>query len=321
MAPLILKGLRAQAYEHPGDTATLNALKNTAGLSVLVSKLNEWGLDKFLSVQFTGSYIRANADSLPDLHELLTTAVERLDMPSCPDLYIAASGELNAGTAGIRRPLIWLSSPAVESFKDEELLFVIAREAGHIKSEHLLYYQIAEFAPALVGGVVDAVTFGVGGDFVAVGLQAALMRWKRMSELTADRAGLLACQNVDIAMRTMMKLAGLPPKYYKSINTEDFLRQAREFQDMDSDTATKVAKWLATLWASHNWTVMRAQQLLLWVDSHGYEEVLKAPQRVAVKLPEGVVGYCNVCGRAKRGGEAFCPGCGTPQTAAGAASQ
>src|SRR5271165_2259701 len=105
MAPKNLTGLRAQAYEHPSDTATLNALKNTAGLDTLIRKLNAWGLDKFLSVQFTGSYIRATADSLSDLSDLLTTALERLDMPNRPDLYIAASGEINAGTAGVQRPL------------------------------------------------------------------------------------------------------------------------------------------------------------------------------------------------------------------------
>ena len=43
-----------------------------------------------------------------------------------------------------------------------------------------------------------------------MGLQGALTRWQRSSELTADRAGLLACQSQDPALRSMMKLAGLP---------------------------------------------------------------------------------------------------------------
>ncbi len=314
MAAKNLIGLRAPAYEHPSDTATLNALKNTAGLDTLIRKLNAWGLDKFLSVQFTGSYLRVTADSLPDLSDLLATALQRLDMGAKLDLYVAAMGELNAGTAGVQRPLIWLSSPLIENFTQDELLFVMAREAGHIKSDHVLYYQIAEFAPALVGGVIDAATLGIGsiGGLVSAGLQVALMRWRRMSELTADRAGLLGCQDVDVAMRTMMKLAGLPPKYYKSINTEDFLRQAREFEGMDADTMSKVAKWLSTVGASHPWTVLRAQQMLLWVDSGGYEGVLNAPQRVPIKLPEGVLGYCDRCGFPRHGGEAFCPGCGRP---------
>jgi Zn-dependent protease with chaperone function len=308
MAPKTLTGLRPQAYEHPSDTATLNALTRTAGLDTLVRKLNSWGFERLLRVQLTGSYLRATPDSMSDLYEWLVTARERLDVPMLPDLYVAGSGELNAITAGVDRPLILLYSGAVEQLTPYEVQFVIAHELGHIKSGHVLYYQIAEFLP-VIAGVIGTVTLGIG-DLLSTGLQVALLHWKRMSEFTADRAGLLACQDADVAMRTLMKLAGLPPRYYKSINTEDFLRQAREFEAMDTETLNKIAKWFSTMGATHPWTVMRAQQLLLWVDRGGYEEVLKAPQRIAVKLPEGVQGYCQQCGWPYRVAQAFCSGCG-----------
>lgn len=308
MAPKTLTGLRPQAYEHPSDTATLNALTRTAGLDTLVRKLNSWGFERLLRVQLTGSYLRATPDSMSDLYEWLVTARERLDVPMLPDLYVAGSGELNAITAGVDHPLILLYSGAVEQLTPDELQFVIAHELGHIKSGHVLYYQIAEFLP-VIAGVIGTITLGLG-DLLSTGLQVALLHWKRMSEFTADRAGLLACQDADVAMRTLMKLAGLPPRYYKSINTEDFLRQAREFEAMDTETLNKIAKWFSTMGATHPWTVMRAQQLLLWVDRGGYEEVLKAPQRIAVKLPEGVQGYCQQCGWPYRVAQAFCSGCG-----------
>src|SRR5205085_6259860 len=54
--------LPPQAYEHPSDTATLDALQHTAGLDILVRKLNSWGFERVLRVQLTGSYVRATAD-------------------------------------------------------------------------------------------------------------------------------------------------------------------------------------------------------------------------------------------------------------------
>jgi Zn-dependent protease with chaperone function len=308
MAPQKLTGLRPQAYEHPSDTATLNALTHTAGLDTLIRKLNSWGFERIVRVQLTGSYLRATPDTLSDLYETLTTARELIDLPLLPELYVAGSGELNAITAGVEHPLILLYSAAVEQLTPEERLFVIAHEMGHIKSGHVLYYQMAEFLPA-IAQAIGSVTLGIG-DLLSAGLQVALLHWQRMSEFTADRAGLLACQDLDVAMRTMMKLAGLPPRYYASINTEDFLRQAREFQAMDSDTLSKVAKWLSSMGATHPWTVMRAQQLMLWYDAGSYAEVLKAPQKIPYKLPEGVQGYCANCGWPRRGGEHFCSGCG-----------
>ena len=132
-----------------------------------------------------------------------------LDSPVIPELYIAP-GEINAITAGVERPLIVLYAGAVDLLTPEELLFVMAHEVGHIKSAHVLYYQIAEFIP-VIGEIVGAATFGLG-EFFGAGLQLALLRWKRMSEYTADRAGLLACKDAEVALRTMMKLAGLPAK-------------------------------------------------------------------------------------------------------------
>jgi hypothetical protein len=117
-------------------------------------------------------------------------------------------------------------------------------------------------------------------------------------------------------MRTLMKLAGLPPKYYQAINSEDFLAQARSFEDMEADKLSLLAKWLSTVGATHPWTVMRAKQLLEWVDGGAYEQVFKAPREVAFQRPPGVQGFCPQCGRPLRGGEAFCPGCGRPCAAA-----
>jgi len=314
-----LSGLRPQAYEHPSDAAALNVLTKTAGVDTVVRKLYAWGFERLLRVGLTGSYLRVTPDNFPDLYEILVTACDTLDLPMKPDLYIGGGAELNAFTAGVERPLIMVYSGAVEALTREELLFMIAHEVGHIKSAHVLYYQIAEFLP-VIGEIVGTATFGIG-ELLSSGMQVALLRWKRMSELTADRAGLLACQDADVALRTLMKLAGLPHKYFETANTEDFIAQAREFQAMDADKLSMLAKWLSTMGATHPWTVMRAQELLQWIDSKGYEEVLKAPQRVNVQLPTGVSSYCPQCGYALAGAEKFCPGCGRNTAEAQAAAQ
>jgi Zn-dependent protease with chaperone function len=120
-----------------------------------------------------------------------------------------------------------LNAGLIDSMTPEELRFVVGHELGHIKSGHVLYYQIAMLLPVLAE-VVGAATFGVG-SLLSFPLEVALVRWQRMSELTADRAGLLACQDVDAATTALIKLAGLPLKFFDKVNTEDFLAQAREF--------------------------------------------------------------------------------------------
>lgn len=319
MVPIKLEGLRPQAYEHPSDAAALDALTNTAGFDLFIQKVNEWGIERYLRVQLTGSYLRVGPDNFPDLYRTLSDVRDRLDVPVDVDLYIAAGGEINAYTIGVKHPLIVLTSLAVELLSPEELTYVIGHEVGHVKSSHVLYYQIADFLP-LIGGLVGSLTFGLG-EFFSTGIQMALLYWKRTSEYTADRAGLLACQNAEVAWKALMKLAGLPSRYYDTVNTEDFLKQAREFKDLDIDTLSKIAKWLSVLGATHPWTVERAQQLHQWIESGSYEETLKFPRRAPVVLPAGVNSFCSICGRGLRGTESFCPGCGTPRIPAAAASK
>ena len=317
MAQRRLTGLRPQTYEHPLDAQALNALQKTSGLETVVRKCNEWGFERLLRVQLTGSHLRVTPDSVPDVHEKLVAACAILDLPTVPDLYIAGGGDLNAFTAGVEHPLIVLNSGLVDSLTDDELLFVIAHEVGHIKSGHVLYYQIAEFLP-VIGAIVGSATFGLGELFSA-GIQIALLNWKRMSEFTADRAGLLGCQDANVPITAMIKIAGLPQKYYGAINPEDFIAQAKEFKAFDTDKLNWFVKALSTAGQTHPWTVMRATQFLAWVDSGEYETVVNAqhalPPVVGGSPASAGSGFCTQCGRGLIPAARFCPGCGVAVSA------
>ena len=308
MPPINLTGLRPDEYEHTEDRAALAALKKTGGLKILVEKISAWGTERLLRIQLTGSFIRVTPDGYPEIWKLYCAAKERLSLPVAPDLYIRNAGEINAFTAGVLKPIIVINSGTVDSLEDDELLFVIAHEMGHIKSGHVLYYQIAEFIPAF-GNLLGDVTLGIG-NILSVGLQVALLHWQRTSELTADRAGLLACQDGEKAMRALMKLAGLPHKYAARCNVEEFISQARQFESFDISTADKVAKYLSIYGSSHPWTVMRAKELLNWMDSGGYATVLNRPRPKLGPAGEIIRRFCEQCGHEAASLDIFCANCG-----------
>lgn len=80
-----------------------------------------------------------------------------------------------------------------------------------------------------------------------------------------------------------MKLAGLPDEYLTTAVIEDFLIQAREFASNTFDTVDKVTKILSYTEPGLSWVVMRAGELLKWVDSGEYENVI---QQKNLKTPE-----------------------------------
>jgi Zn-dependent protease with chaperone function len=264
--------LKVENYEHPWDRAARDALEQMPGFTAIIKKLNEVGFERLLRIQYTGSSLKVNGNNLPDVHEVLQEACNILAITHQPDLYLQWQHSINAFTAGVDKPILVLNSGCIDLLSQEELLFVIAHELGHIKSKHVLYYETASYLPALAH-LIGSATLGIG-SLLTTGLQLALLNWKRMSELTADRAGLLACQKPEVAATTMVKMAGLPQKYYDSNLVDEFIKQAKEFESYDYDTLDQLAKVISTMSQSHPWTVMRAAELFKWVDSGEYEKAL-----------------------------------------------
>ena len=160
------------------------------------------------------------------------------DQKDVPDLYIDWNYTINACTIGAENPIIILNSGLIDLCTDEEIMFIIGHEVGHIKSNHMLYHMMAQ----VINYFIDATP---GGTLVAGGLQFALYYWSRMSEFTADRAGLMCCQDPEAMARAFIKMAGLPQKEFDNIRTDTFLQQARDFKMLDYDGMNKVVKFLS----------------------------------------------------------------------------
>ena len=61
---------------------------------------------------------------------------------------------------------------------------------------------------------------------------------------------------------------------------------------------------------NHPWTVLRAAELMRWVESGAYQAVLDRQTAVEDKPPVLVLGFCHQCGGQLSGTETFCPACG-----------
>jgi len=298
-------------YEHPLDRKALEKLENTSGLEFLVRKFNEYGLEKLMKINYMGSNIKVTKTNFPDIYKILCTVCEILDYNPIPDLYIE-HGLINAKTMGSENPVIIITSSCIGSMTYDELLFVLGHEVGHIKSQHVLYHQIAELFP-VISNVLGSITLGVG-NIISTGLELALLNWRRKSEFTADRAGLLVCQNIDVAITTMMKIAGAPPKYYDVLNPDEFRKQAVNFEELNNQNLEKIAKFVSVLFDDHPWTVERAQELYKWVDSGEYEKILNRQQNISnlkdVISTKFKDKFCANCGNIYAINDYFCANCG-----------
>ena len=264
-----LTGLAPAVYEHEEDRMALDALRVLPGIDRLISFMTDrFARGNLLRLMATG--IEVTESSMPELHRLHLKACETLVMSEPPPLMVIP-GAINAYTMGHERPIVAISQAAVGLLNQEEILFVLGHELGHIRSQHVLYQQMA----AMLGELASFIPFGAALNQLTVGM--ALEFWSRRAELTADRAGLLACQSPEAALSCMAKFAGLPPSAFADYDPRDFLEQALRLDAMlDENAMDRIGHALGTAMQSHPYPVRRAAALASWLRTGAFHDILEA---------------------------------------------
>jgi Zn-dependent protease with chaperone function len=205
------------------------------------------------------------------LHAVHLEALRALDCAEPPELFVSQTPFVNAGAYGMHHPFIVINSGTLSLMDDDELCSVVGHELGHIMSGHALYHTLLVmllnvglgFLPTLAGIALGPIRMG-------------LLEWYRKSELSCDRAGLLASQRPEAALRVFLKLAGGGPADQMSLDA--FLDQAREY-DASTGAVDRAFKVLNTLGQQHPFATLRAAALLEWIETGHYDRILRGEYR------------------------------------------
>lgn len=287
-----LFGLESREYEYPLDRKTLATLKAIPAFDKVTNAFLNWGWVKWELIEMKGSNFHVTKESCPELYNQVMEASHTLNLTDFPHIYTKWGYYVNAYTMGYKDTTsLVLYSGAVDLLEKDELKFIIGHELGHIKSNHCLYHNMALRIANFISDVP------VIGDMMGT-IRYLLMYWYRMSEFTADRAGLLACQNEEAVTNSIIKMAGVPQKYYQSVDKNAILEQAREFEMLLSGDE-QLMKNLSILDDSHPWTVLRAAELIKWIESGEYAELIKKHKGKC----------CRTCNRQVPSDVECCPYC------------
>ena len=227
--------LDCAAFQWAQDGAAMQKLRsigplNTAARAVSDKVGRRW-------VESTFNAVRVSERQLPFVYDQAVLAARILNVATMPDVYVSGDHMWDAATYGSdQNAFIVMGTALVTSFQGPELLFLLAREMGHCRAGHALWktvirFLIGEQGPRkglMAGGVLAALN---PAHLVEGALELPLMAWARQSEITADRAGLLAVRDDALVRKVLLSWSLKSAVLYKQININEWLQQQEDSED------------------------------------------------------------------------------------------
>jgi len=260
-----LPEISPRAYQHPADRAATAALQKVPYLDDVVRKLVALGYERALRAASLGASVRLGQQQLPHIWVLHRECFNALDMERVPDLYLTQFPLANAATIGVDRPVVILNSELVRLLGDEGRRAVLAHEAAHVHSDHVLYHTALIILLRLGGAARLPLLAGLP----LAAIQLALLEWFRNAELSCDRAAALVTRDPIAVCRALMVITA--GEAAMELNLDAFIAQA-----MDYDEGTgldRLTRLTQDLRLTHPMPVRRVRELLAWVRSGDYDRI------------------------------------------------
>jgi Zn-dependent protease with chaperone function len=236
--------LNAEAFLWDLDAQAMSHLRSIQPLNALAQRISESIGRPWFEAALNG--VRLSEEQMPEVFALALRVARLLGLPYLPELYVSGESMWDTVTLGTDTSAFVSLGSVLLNMRAGDLRFVLAREMGHIRAGHTLWRTVLELlrgrrgAESILGG--GLLQFLNPAQIVQGAIQAPLLAWKRHSEITADRAGLLVVGEMAVAERVLVQWALKSFALYRRVNRKAWLQQENE-----SDDATiRFSEWTMT---------------------------------------------------------------------------
>jgi Zn-dependent protease with chaperone function len=262
-----LDGISPRAIQHPADRAATAALQQVPYLDAVIRKLIELGYERALRQQLLGGAVRLGDQQLPRIWALEREVFNVLDLPEVPDLYVTQFPIANAAVIGVGQPMIVMNSELVRLLDEDGVRAVLAHEAAHVLSDHVLYGT----ALVILLRLGQSMRIPLLSGLPILAVLAALLEWSRAAELTCDRAAAIVTREPLAVCRTLMILSA--GEAASELNLDAFMAQGLEYSE-GGKGLERLTRLRIDLGLTHPMPVKRTHELLKWVREGEYDRIV-----------------------------------------------
>lgn len=252
----VMDGNGLPNYAYKSDYELRKKLDTTPGLFHAARNITATYASRFLHQENMNS-LAVGPDQFPEVYQIGCDCAKKLGI-GVPNIYVQPSEVVNAYAYATddTEPFIVITSLLLKRMSLGELKAVIGHECGHIQNYHSTYTILCNllFQGGLLGGYV--LTNGLLAplyNILTTGIQLSLSMWSRAAEVTADRAGMICCDNLEDAYNVNKKFLYGAVEVEDKINTNLEIKSLREQMDMTMNNPTR----LYELSASHPLSIKR----------------------------------------------------------------
>ena len=213
---------------------------------------------------------------------------EILHISPPPAVFIVGEGRMKAEAVNFKTPFIILPSELVDKSSPKSLRFAIGRQMGHIKCDHVFYKALTAKTTVSLGFVLGKWGQELLNSFFGKISDLALVDWILAHQISADRAGLIACQDLAVAQRALLNFRLAISFEDIELNVEDYLEQAKIVQEkqvlvleeLPEPVQKGVGHWQRSerLQSEHPFILQRIKALQEYAESEAYQQLFEPPE-------------------------------------------
>lgn len=249
-----LQGLIVADYIHADELEMKNRNSNDI-IQAGLDKLNDISVALMKRITL-GRYIEVNEKNAPDIVRIVKDVCDILDYPAVPKIYICHQAAQTIFSAGTDSMIVVISDYIIDNFDANMLYFTIGNTISMFKSGHVSMVTAYAIMP---------------GSLITVPVELSIKKYLRAADMTSDRGGLLACQDISAALKCMLWEAGIPLNEIRPLDEEETIHLAKAYLKSVENVSLDCVTGLATQIKGNTMDFMphpyRINELMKWYET------------------------------------------------------